>query len=113
MSPPTAFFLGIFCGLMIVTITAWWAVTWFRDEPTRGLAACSVLLRVFSESTGYKSALVALGDDVAVVPFEQMARAIEKGSLLGSAPVRVSRSDRPPPLSPRDPPREEPPDGHA
>lgn len=113
MSPSTAFFLGVFAGFMIVAITAWWAVTWFRAEPTRGLAACSVLLRVLSESTGYKTALVALGADAVAVPFEQMARAIEKGSLLTYVPVRVSRSDRPPPLPARAPPREEPPDGNA
>lgn len=113
MNAETAFFLGVFAGFMFVGAASWWAVTWFRDEPARGLGAIAVLIRLLAERTGFKSALVAVGADVVVVPFEQMARAIEKGSLLAYAPVRVARSDRPPPLPHQRPRREDPPDGHA
>lgn len=113
MSPSSAFFIGVFAGIMIVSITAWWAVTWFRDAPERGLGAIAVLIRVLGERTGFKSALVAVGSDVVIVPFEQMARAIEKGSLLGYVPVRVTRSEGPPPLPYQGSTPEDPPDGHA
>lgn len=113
MNPHVAFFLGVFAGFMIVAVTAWWAVTWFRIEPARGLGALAVLIRVLAERTGFRSAVVAVGGGVLVVPLEQMARAIEKGSLVRGSPVRVTRSDRPPPLPHQRPPREDPPDGHA
>ena len=112
MSPATAFFLGVFCGFMIVAITAWWAVTWFRDEPSRGFGAVAVAVRVFAARSSYRSVLVDLGHQTLVVPLERLALAIEQGHLLAHLPVTLTRSDRPPPLPHRSS-RREPPDGHA
>lgn len=117
MTPATAYFLGIFSGFMIVSITAWWAVTWFRDDPFRALDLLAGMLRIVDEKGRFHSALVELGDGPTVVPFGTIADAIEGRSLLAHTPVRVTRSDRPPPR-PVVPGRyrtadEDPPDGSA
>lgn len=120
MTPAVVFLLGILAGFFISNMTAWWAVSWFRRGKDRGLGLCAYTLRLLAQRTGYESALVAIGAESVVVPFEQMARAIENRSLLTRASVRVTRSDRPPPIPlerrhayRRRPPREDPPDGAA
>ncbi len=116
MSPSTAFFLGIFAGFMIVSITAWWAVTWFRDDPQRIHTFLAQVLRSFARESHRCGVLVSLGDGPTVVPFSCLASAIETGRFITLDPVRVTRSDRPPPYPPRHPRRssdEDPTDGTA
>lgn len=109
--------LGAFCfgtlgGLGLVLLAAGWAARWFRGSPQRAFAFLAAVLRAVSERSGYRSVLLERDGETLVVPFEQLALAMENRALLAHEPVRVTRSDRPPPLPPR-PRREAPPDGHA
>lgn len=93
---------GAVLAIGSVAFCVWRYLSWLKRRPEHALVSLSILVRVLARSSGYQSFVVAIdaptGAEPVVVSFEQVASAIEHGELRSGLPVRIRRSDYPPPL---------------